>query len=360
MLKKSILVVATGVAFMGISGICSAASFAGWDKAVMPPTKQHEDYSYPYIMVGAGAYNFNSSKIEIGTVGNTTAPLAKIDNDKIAPFYNIAAGYAFYNAKDNLITKIFGHDNAVELQLNYFNVTQKSNPTNLGDGFLWFIDGSGSIIPGTNPEPINSVNLTAKRRYINGGLYYKGSWITSNPRVVFMPRAGLVATNLNEKYDYTVRYTTGATPPIVRTDQENYKVDTNYYGVAAAGRLGYKIKSKLLVFGDLEAQLLYARSKLSAYQNGFVEFTNDNSFIRDNIKSKHSQVTYRAILAAGAQYKINDKANSPRIEVKVGVDRWGYDPKVVPPNYASNQRVYIAGEQKINYFGNVGVIVPIG
>lgn len=364
MFKKSVLVMAASAAFIGMSGICSAASFTGWDKAIMPPsTNQHVDYRYPYIRVGAGAYDFNSSKIEVGTNRSTTAPLVKMGNSKITPFYNLAVGYAFYNAGTNwftnFITKIFGHDNAAELQFDYFNLTQKRNLSSLGTGFLWFIDGSGCVLqPGVNPEPINSINLTAKRKYINGGLYYKGSWITSNPRVVFMPRAGLVATNLNEKYDYTVRYSTGAVPPSVRTDQETYKVNTNYYGVAAAGKLGYKVKPRFLVFGDLEAQLLYARSKLNAYQNGFVEWP-IGSFVK-NVSDKQSKVTYRAILAVGAQYKINNKITSPSIEAKIGVDRWGYDPRVIPPNYANDRQVHLASDQKVNYFANIGVTIPIG
>ncbi|MGD9108704.1 MAG: hypothetical protein PVI75_06005, partial [Gammaproteobacteria bacterium] len=258
MFKKSILVVATGAVFIGISGVCSAASFTGWDKAVMPPsTRQHVDYRYPYIRVGVGAYKFNKEKFEVGTVGNTTAPLAKIDSSKVTPFYNLAVGYAFYNPRENIVTKVFGHDNAVELQLDYFNFTRKTSSSNLGTGRIWYTDGSGSFIPFA--EPLQNFQLNAKHRYINAGLYYRGGWITSNPRVVFMPRAGAIITNLNEKYDYTVQYTAGA--PNTFTDKEEYKINTYYYGLAGGGRLQYNMKPQFAVFGDLEAQLLYASSK---------------------------------------------------------------------------------------------------
>jgi len=361
MLKKSILVVTAGAVFIGMSSIGYAASFAGWDKMIMPPsTKQHVvNYRYPYVRIGAGVYDFNSSKIEIGTLNSTTAPLARIDNSKITPFYNLAVGYAFYNQNNSWVTRVFGHDNAVELQLDYFNVTQKQRkPNNFGNGLVWFIDGSGTMVPGGLGTPVRDLNFTAKRRYINGGLYYRGSWITSNPRIVFLPRTGLILTNLNEKYDYTVQYGTGV-PGIFRTDRENYKVNTNYYGIAAGGRLGYKVKPRMLVFGDLEGQLLYARSKLDVYQNAFVEFVASNIFTRQ-INRTHSKLTYRAILAAGGQYKINDKITSPSVEAKIGLDRWGYDPKVVPPNHAGSGPVYLMGEQKLNYFANIGVTVPIG
>ncbi|MGD9153237.1 MAG: hypothetical protein PVG30_06250 [Gammaproteobacteria bacterium] len=355
MFKKSILVAAASAAFIGISGVCSAASFTGWDQAVMPPSaRQHADYRYPYIRIGAGAYDFNNEKFEVGTVGNTTAPLAKIDSSKVTPFYNLAVGYAFYNPRENIVTKIFGHDNAVELQLDYFNFTRKTSNSNLGTGRIWYIDGSGVVIPFA--EPLQNFQLNAKHRYINAGLYYRGGWITSNPKITFMPRAGAVITNLNEKYDYTVQYMAGGTS--FRTDKEEYKADTYYYGLAGGGRLQYSVQPQFAVFGDLEAQLLYVSSKLNADQNIAIEAT--PSAAVTPIQNKHSQVTYRAILAVGAQYKINRKITSPSIEAKIGVDRWGYDPRVVPSNNANSGPVHLASDQRVNYFANIGVTVPIG
>lgn len=353
MFKRSVLAVAAGAVFVGMSGVCSAASFTGWDKAIMPPsTKQYVDYRYPYIRVGAGAYDFNSSKIEVGTVGNTTAPLAVLEGKKTTPFYNLAVGYAFYNPSENIVTKIFGHNNAAELQLDYFSFTKTNSNSNLGTGRIWRINGTGSFI--TIAEPLRNFQLNAKRRYINVGAYYRGGWITSNPKIEFMPRAGAVITNLNEKYDYTVQYRAGGVS--FRTDKEEYKVNTYYYGLAGGGRLQYSMQSQFAIFGDLEAQLLYASSKLDAYQDPTVGSGNDEI----SVSNKKSRVTYRAILAAGAQYKINHKITGPSIEVKIGVDRWGYDPRVIPPNHANSGPVHLASDQKVNYFANIGVTVPIG
>jgi hypothetical protein len=354
MLKKSAFIATiVGVACIGISNIGYAASFTGWDKMVAPH-KRPIKYRYQYVRLGGGIYDFKSSKIEVGTVGSTTAPLDRIHDTKITPFYNLAVGCAFYNSKTSWITRVFGHDNAVELQLDYFNVKKEKNrPGSLGTGQIWWIDGRGSFM--AVPRNVQNAYLNAKHRYINGGLYYKGRWITRNPRITFMPRAGAILTSLRQKYYYTVQYYTGA---VYRTDKEDYKVNTYYYGVAAGGRLAYEVKSRFSVFGDLEAQALGVHAKLNADQDIFVESSSPAT--RTTVTNKKSAFTYRAILAVGGEYKINNKINSPSVEVKGGIDRWGYSPRVVPPNNTGSGPVHIVGTQENNYFANIGVTIPIG
>jgi len=306
MLKKSVFIATlVGAACISISNIGYAASFTGWDKMVAPH-KRPIKYRYPYIRLGGGIYDFKTPKTEVGTAGSTTAPLIKIDNTKITPFYNLAVGYAFYNSGASWFTRsiarVFGHDNAVELQLDYFNVSKKKDRFgNIGTGNIWWINGNGTFT--IDPTTIRSARLNAKHRYINGGLYYKGRWITKNPRITFMPRAGAILTNLKQKYHYV-------------------------------------------------------HAKLNASQNILVGSVPAGN--RVTVKNSKSAFTYRAILAVGGEYKINNKINSPSVEVKGGIDRWGYSPKVVPPNNAGSGPIHIVGTQQNNYFANIGVTIPIG
>lgn len=355
MLKKSAFIAAVGIASFGIANMTYAASFAGWDKMIMPPAasvKQPVNYRYPYIKVGVGAYYVKNPKFEVGTAGTDTAPLASIGTSKVTPRYNMALGYAFYNPDNSWVTKVFGHDNAVELRFNYLNLSQKKYNDNLGTGRIWYIDGSGEVTAGITS--LTNFNLHASHRYIDTGLYYKGKWITSNPRIDFLPRAGVVFANLTEKYDYDVAYQMA--PAISKTDLENYKVNTNYYGLAAGCKLAYKVQQQFAVFGDIEAQLLRASSDLKAYQDALVE--NDGG--KRNVSYHHAKITYRAIAAVGCEYKLNNKITSPSIEIKGGVDRWGYDPRVVPPNHNGDRAVYVAGNHQNNLFADVDVIVPFG
>lgn len=340
-----------GIAGAGIASTVYAASFVGWDKMIMPPsTRQHVNYHYPYVKVGFGAYSVQNPKVEIGTLGSGTAPLAQVGNSKITPYYNMALGYAFYNKRDNWVTRIFGHDNAVELQFSYFNASQNKAQDNLGTGEVWYIDGTGSVT--TGPQPLTNFTLDSAHRRIDTGLYYRGKWIAQNPKISFSPRVGGVFTNLREKYNYSLWYTS----PTPTHDLENYKINTNYYGLAAGGRLTYDLKSRFAIFGDLEGQLLHASAKLDAYQDAAVGAQAGKT----SVKYNHSQTTYRAIAAVGGSYKLNNKITSSVVELKGGVDRWGYDPRVVPPNNANSRSVYLAGNHQNNFFANMEVTVPIG
>jgi len=351
MFKKSVFIATVGVACIGISSMSYAASFAGWDKMIMPPStrRQPVNYRYPYIRVGVGGYYVRNPKVEIGTLSDTS-PLATIGTSKLTPRFNLAVGYAFYNQNTSWVTKIFGHDNAVELKLDYLNSKEHKTNSNLGVGQVWFIDGSGTVTAGA--QPLTSFKLDSSHRYINTGLYYKGKWITSNPKIDFLPRVGAVFTNLREKYDYSLVYQSF----VLTTDVENYKITTDYYGLAAGGRLACNVKPRCAVFGDIEAQLLRASSSLKAYQNAAVGVPGNQR----NVSYHHAKITYRAIAAVGGEYKLNNKITSPSVEIKGGIDRWGYDPHLVPPNNAGSRSVYVAGNAQNNLFADVEVTVPIG
>jgi len=355
MLKKSVFIAAVGIVSIGIANTSYAASFTGWDKMIMPPAasaKRPVNYRYQYVRFGVGAYMVRNPKVEIGTLGNGTVPLATIGTSKITPRYDLAVSYAFYNPSSSWVTKVFGHDNAVELKLDYLNSKEHKTNSNLGTGQVWYIDGSGSVT--TGPQPLTDFKLDSSHRYINTGLYYKGKWITSNPKIDFLPRVGAVFTNLKEKYNYSLVYGTG--PGTTSLDVENYKVTANYYGLAAGGKLAYNLQPRCAVFGDLEAQLLRTSYNLKAYQDAVVGILVG----KRSVSYHHSKITYRAIAAIGGEYKLNDKITSPAVEIKGGIDHWGYNPKIVPPNNAGSRAVYVAGNAQNNLFAEVKVTVPIG
>lgn len=373
MLKRSTIVVTTGIACLSLSNLGLAAQISGNDanpNTVTPQTVSSivpveprtvlnlpicpVNYRYFYVRGGIGAYNLRNSAVEIGTAGSySTAPLAKITDNGWAPVYHLALGYAFYNPSNSLITKIFGHDDAVEVRGSYFNRNETRRKGGLGWGNIWYIDGSGSMfVPaGSN---LNNFKLTARHRLIDTGIYFRGGWSAANPKWTVKPRIGVVYTNLREKYRYTLNY-----HRIIGddgTDYEKYDVNTNYYGIGGGGKLTYHAKPKLAFFGDLEIQLLHAVSRLKATQEASIAPIDHKKVNSTDTKG----VTYRVTAAIGAKYSFTQQITSTSISVKAGIDRWGYDPRVVPPNHAGSKAIHITGEEQDNPFVMLELTVPIG
>lgn len=297
MLKKNVIVIVGTVGII-ISGVSQAASFASWEKAIMP-IKHHINYRHPYIKFDVSGYKLKIPQIKLGTTKDLSNSLVTINDSKIMRGFNSAIGYAFYNQKSNVLTKLFGHDNAVELQLSYYNSTNNKNRMgNIGNGLIWWIDGRGTFIPPTVNTPMRNLILDDTYQHINTGLYYRGGFPIDNGRISFMPRVGIVFNNSNERYGYRVQYNSGSGN--WRTDKETYKVNTNYYGIATGSKLDYKIKQRISVFMDWEMQLLYAKSKLNAHQNTMAE-SDSKDFNIANVHCKNSNINYRTTFAVGTQ-----------------------------------------------------------
>jgi hypothetical protein len=310
----------------------------------------HFVYQHPYFYLGAGigAYHLKNPTVGLQSFTGSSTPIASIDNDGFTPIYCLNAGYAFYNPHDS----IFGHFNDIALKFNYFNRTDTKSSGLTGTGDIYYIDGSGAYGTGLT---LYSYSAHAKHRLIDTGLYYRSLPAMADLNTFTIhPRVGLVFTNFNAEYNYLLDYEGGA---VRLTDKEDYKVKTNYYGVAAGTQLAYNLAPQLLFDADIELQLLHASADLHAVQQPDIT---DNIFWIVNV-TQSKTVTYRAIASLGAKYAFTMRANGISLGAKVGLDRWGYNPKVVTPNAGNGgRRIHLDGTSQNNFFAKLNVTVPLG
>lgn len=319
-------------------------------------------YNHYYIDVGTAAYYLQLPKFEVGTaaatsgsnVPNTTAPLAKTNINNLAPQLNLSGGYQFMNCNDNWLSKIFGHEEALELAVNYLYLNNSASNAHLGSGNIWYIDGSGSIFGTGNSYPLTNYKLNTKINNVGSGLYFKGKIYTTNPRLTMLRYIGFVYDYSDTKYDYSVRYDQGIGTDV---DTESFDVTTNYFGVALGSQLNYQLSKHFVPFGALEVDLLNINSNLKAHQKPGQNVL--PQYIKD-VNASDSAFNYRAIAALGINYLFNDSIKSPTIGFRVGVDHWNYVPRVVPPNHAGDEPVHIVGDTTNSSFAMLDVHVPFG
>jgi hypothetical protein len=311
-------------------------------------------YIKPYVNVnvGASAYYISNPEFGVGSKGTSTKPLMKTTNYQFTPAYHVGVGVPFYNSEKSFLTKVFGNNNEVEIRADYYDVSQTKNG-GYTRGELYYITG-GYILPAVNVDYINSSRLSAKRRNINAGLYFKGNKKVSS-RVKMNPYAGVVYSRFDDDYDFSAVYET----PTLDTDVEKFETKTNYYGLAAGDRVDLIATPQFSGFADLQVQALYSQSRLNADQDASLNDTVTASYIKRLAKSYYT-VTYRAILALGASYKFVNKPNSVALDLKGGVDQWGNVPKVTTPNKEGSPDTHLARNMMINGFVSLNVFVPLG
>lgn len=313
-------------------------------------------YNHYYIDVGGGAYYLQHPKFEVGTKGvgspatNTTAPLAKININQATPQFHLAVGYWFMNCSQNWITKIFGHEEAMEVDSNGFIYRNTVRKDNLGTGNIWYIDGSQGISGTGDPIPLNNFKLSSRAFDINSGVYFKGKLYTSNQRLTLIPSVGVVNHYYLNTYRYDVSYNQGDNN---RVDEERFVVFTYYYGVALGAKLNYAIIDQIIPFASLKVNLLNIYSSLEANQD-----TGQN--ITVNVNSSESTFNYEAIAALGVEYKFTKSLKSPSLIVQAGVDHMNYVARVVPPNRAGDKPVHLEGESTNNSFAMLDLHIPFG
>ena len=311
-----------------------------------------------YVNIGGGSYYLNNSPYKVGTLGledTSTTPLAKIDNSGFTPQYNLAFGYQFCNPASNWITMLFGHDNAVELSGTYFHRSSNNSRGNQGVGTIYYIDGSGNIRP-AGSSTVYSSKLKAKQRNINANLYFKGNKQLANPRLFMTPLLGIIYQDFKTEYNFSANYDSGAVPA-VNTSTEDDTVKTHYYGLAFGDGLSYFFTPQFSTFVNLELQALIANAKLTANQNAAVGSVTP---LTKKVTDSENKLTYRAILALGANYKFSTKPNAINLELRGGIDRWGYNPKVVTPNSTTSKKIHLANDAINNYFATLELHVPFG
>lgn len=355
---------------LGLSNVAMAAALTPPSKPddfcnlakPKPVCKQERPILYPgsyvawhyqrpwfYLGFGVGAYHLNNPTVNIGNFINTNTPIASIDNDDFTPIYNLSLSYPFYSEHN----PIFGHYNDIMFKVSYFNKTDNKVSNLTGSGSVWYIDGRGRF---EFPKPLFSYTLKAEHQLIDTGLFYRSIALATELSTFTMhPRVGLIFTNYKNKYNYTLHYNAG---PYTTNDVETYKVKTNYYGVAGGDQLAFHLASQILLYGDVEVQLLHAVSDLDATQQ--VDTAAGTPIVSVN-ENKTKSLTYRAILSIGGKFYFAPRANSVSLDAKIGLDRFGYNPRVVTPSRAnSGSRIHLEGTSQNNFFGMLDLNVPFG
>ncbi len=316
-------------------------------------------YNHYYIDVGAVGYYLQQPELEVGTVGtnatpstNTTAPLAKSRVNSFAPRLDLSGGYWFMNCNNNWVSKLFGHEEAFEATINYTYLDHTISNDHLGNGNVWYIDGSGSILNPNVPTNLYDFKLNSKLHNISTGLYFKGKVYTTNPHLTMLRYVGIVYNYYNNEYDYKLKYNQGASP---NTEDEKFNVIAHYFGVAIGSQLNYQIGRHFIPFIDLEVRLLSIMANLHATQSA-------PGAVRPSMTVNNSVSTfnYQAIAAVGVNFQFNETLKSPTIGLRAGIDHWNYVPRVVPPNRAGDKPVHLVGESINSGFAMLDVKVPFG
>ena len=313
-----------------------------------------QNFNKLYIEMGVDAYYLNNPVFDVGTSGNSSAALAKITDNGFVPKYHFAVGHRVNSDKNSVIGKVFGTKDKIELNLDYFNTHQSKRKHSLGEGKLWLIDNT--IIGGfgqDDPYPLEDFNLRSRNRFTSVGLYFRGHHVTSNSKLTFDPYVGLIHTDYISQDNFTVAYLA----PARSIDSEDYYVQTEYFGAAFGNKIDFAITPKLTSFLDLEIQLLRADAKLTAHQDGDVGMPEwVTRYRKDIVTSDHNDITYRGILSLGLTYKF---INNIAMTFKLGIDRWGYNPKIITPDNTTSGPVHLVGESDNNAFASLEVYVPL-
>lgn len=322
--------------------------FAGWTYSFADTTSLwNTETNHFFIDGGSSLYYMSNPEVKIASnsAGN---PLAEISDTGYAPMYHLGIGYYFCNCGNNCMAKLLGNENRVEFSVDYLDKHASTSRSNLGEGLFYFIDGSG---PATLPIPLSHFHLTAEHEYIGTKLYMSGVTESNNSRLTFNPFGGLVYTNLNEYYDFSITYPIGRST--VDTDAENYTVKTNYFGAGGGEQANYSLTPYTSLFTRGELQLLYARSNLYAFQDTKVGAPGwDYSVTNHNVRA-----TYRALVSTGVQYQFLNALDSPQLAWSVGGDLWGDNPDVVVPRN-TGKKIYINPKRQLDGFTQLQIIWP--
>lgn len=336
------------------AGLASAASPTSWEPLPIPtkpvitnpylPLPPPKDYKVFHAGFGVSAYRFNTANFQVGTVGsNNSDPLAAINNSRILPMLHLNFGYAFSNDESSAfkraLAKFFGVNDDITVQMAYLHTKRSIYNPNVSSGMVWYLDG----------QPLSrwaqtgiSTDLSAKNTLFDSGLYMNGHGSIFNTRVLTKPHAGVVFTHLSNKYNYKFTYLLDDPD----YDAENFNLTTNYYGIAIGDQWQYYFAHLVSFIADIDAQLLYARSKLNASQDASTANQGDER----SLSAKHDRFACRGIIDVGVQYAFSKNYFSPTLSVKGGVDLWSYNPKIITPNGVNNNPTHIAGATKANPF----------
>ncbi len=314
-------------------------------------------YNHFYADAGAVGYYLQQPKFEVGTLGvnqtltgNTTVPLVKMNVNHWVPQLHLAGGYWFMNCNDNWLTRIFGNEEAFEADLNYTYYQNIVRKKNLGLGNVWLINGSGSIFSPNTPKQLNNFKLSSRLNNIDTGVYFKGKLYTTNPKLVMIPKIGIVNTYYDNRYRYSLDYSQGDN---FTKNTETFDVAVYYYGLALGDQLNYQINKHWMPFALLEVQLLNIHAILHATQD-----TGQNQVL--TVNDSVSTFNYRAIAALGVRFQFYDTLKSPSLSLSGGVDHWNYVPSVVPPNRSGDKAVHLHGESMNNGFVMIDFNMPFG
>lgn len=303
--------------------------------------------------VGYGQLDVHNPDFKIGsqTESNST-PYQTINNNGWAGLYHMAAGYQFYT-RNKLVTRLFGARPILFLQMNYYSPSAVEEKTATATGELYKITGGLVTVDGITTQLQNS-SLKAKTKSMDFGLYLSGHQQTRWNRFSFNPYIGLIYNYAKDQYDFSSEYADGED---FVTDEENYRLKTQYYGISGGSQFNYQIFKKLTAFFDIQLQLLHALANLNANQTYDGGSPLPVSLSLD--KNDNKSVTYRGMLAVGASYDFSNWVDGLALSLMGGVDHYGYAAEIITPHADADPGVHLNDDEKNNLFIMLKLSTPL-
>ncbi len=232
-------------------------------------------------------------------------------------------------------------------------------------GVIWKINQNNVPLYGGGAERIVSTSLHGKTQYNNGVFDFKTEMSSHPSKYMCTPSVGVVFTSLNQNYYYNINATTqGVTHLPINTIGDDGLL-ARYMGIALGDRLEWNFTPQWSWFVDGKVHLLRAYTTLISNQipdaatnpaGGFSDYLNN---IR--VTARDTRGTYRALVSAGVKLYMTGVAdpNSVQLTIFGGVDQWGFVPQEATITSLNAPGPHIVPHSMRNYFGSIGLLLPI-
>jgi hypothetical protein len=284
--------------------------------------------------------------------------------------FDIGLGYILNSVL--ILPTLFSHER-VEFDWSQFNRSTKNFTAYSGaqgvdagaiHGVIWQItDSSAPIYDGGALRIVDS-NVHASLSYKNAELYLKGEVKHLPGNMKSTARVGLIATNFNQVYNYTIESTTQGITQDPKFTIGNDTLYTQYVGFAFGDRFDVRVAPAFSLFVDGVMQILYVDAALVANETPDTLATPNSVFseFANNVRVSdyNTSMSYRAKVSAGVSfYPGLYKPNTPKVSLGVGVDQWGYVPQEVTITGPNAPPPHIVISSMRNYFAALSISVPL-
>lgn len=285
----------------------------------------------------------------------------------------VSLGIGYNLSGTPFLPRLFTHE-SVEINYSQFNrstsnYTVYSGATGVdagaAHGVIWQINDSIAPIYDGGALRIVDSNIHSSVGYKNAEIHLKGQLQRLPGNMQSTARVGLIATNLNQRYYYSIDATTQGITHDPKFTLGNDTLYAQYAGFAFGNRFDLRVAPAFSVFIDGTLQILYVTAALVANEtpDALAAPNTVYSSLAGNVRLSDydTSMSYRAKLSAGVTfYPGVYKPNSPKVSLGVGVDQWGYVPQEITITGPNSEPPHIVRSSMRNYFAALNVSVPIG